>query len=308
MDMPKPPSGRDIWHAVKDEFSNNLYVLPLSTLAPTLYHVYLHPEDYDEIDGIAPRIVSEVAKALTAEVERINQDGARPRRFQILTRQKPDATPIEVPPAGWTIHIQPDQDGDVARGALGIVSKLMLPAPPEYHGTPTVRIVKTVFTEGRRQTVSTELQPLVEDGREPSAGGDHAAPRSHSSETRRAAPDGSRATLSYEDQEGAHVFVVRKECIKVGRGGMGTWVDVQLMTDPRVSREHCWISCDLDGHFSIQDVSTWGTFVNGQPLPPPLRSTDGPVVQPGAKTELPPGARIALADSVVIQFRSGAPE
>ena len=61
MDASKPPSGRVIWEAIKEELTNNLYPLPFSTLAPTLYHVYLHPDDYEAIEGVVPRIVDEVA-------------------------------------------------------------------------------------------------------------------------------------------------------------------------------------------------------------------------------------------------------
>jgi hypothetical protein len=36
--------------------------LPFSTLAPTLYHVYLNPEDYETIEDRA-RLVAEIASA-----------------------------------------------------------------------------------------------------------------------------------------------------------------------------------------------------------------------------------------------------
>ena len=79
-DTPKPPNGQDIWKAVKEELTANFYPLPFNTLAPTRYHVYLHPEDYDDIEGIVPRIVSEIARALTAEVQRMNQSQSDRRR------------------------------------------------------------------------------------------------------------------------------------------------------------------------------------------------------------------------------------
>ena len=48
----KAPSGRTIWKAVRDELMLNLYPLPFSTIAPAVYHVYLHPEDFEAIDGV----------------------------------------------------------------------------------------------------------------------------------------------------------------------------------------------------------------------------------------------------------------
>ena len=68
----RAPSGRHIWKGVRDELLLNLYPLPFSTLAPTVYHVYIHPEEFETIEPIASRIVDEVQRALTGEVERIN--------------------------------------------------------------------------------------------------------------------------------------------------------------------------------------------------------------------------------------------
>ena len=294
MDMPKPPSGRDIWNAVKEELTANLYPLPFNTLAPTLYHVYLHPEDYDGIEGIVPRIVSEITRALTAEVQRINQrQSRRGRRLWTALLQNEHLLPVEIPASGWEISIQPDRDGELARGALGIVSKLTMPVPPAYVGTPTTRIVKTVFADGRRTTAMSEVQAVAPDVQS-SAGPTVAA------------SDRGQATLMYEDEEGPHLFIVKKDSIKVGRGGMGAWVDVQVMTSPKVSREHCWIHCEAGGRFFIQDVSTWGTSVNGELIPPAVRSEEGAVIHAGARKELPAGARIALADALVIQFQVGS--
>ena len=62
----KAPSGRTIWKAVRDELMLNLYPLPFSTLAPAVYHVYLHPEDFEAIEGVSARVVSQIEQALTA--------------------------------------------------------------------------------------------------------------------------------------------------------------------------------------------------------------------------------------------------
>lgn len=69
----KAPSGRDIWKALRDELLLNLYALPFSTIAPTVYHVYLHPDDFETIEGITGTVVEQVRQALTAEVERLNR-------------------------------------------------------------------------------------------------------------------------------------------------------------------------------------------------------------------------------------------
>jgi hypothetical protein len=285
----KAPSGQRIWQAIRDELMLNLYPLPFSTLAPTIYHVYLHPDDFAAIEGIAPRIVGEVQRALTAEVEKVNAGLQRSGR-RVLTRllERQDFPPIEVPPSGWEVHIQADRDGELEPGHFGIVSTLSMAAPAEYGGTPTTRIVKSVVGRGRRSS-TTEVQPAA-----------------HTEPAPAAIPDtGERATLSYEDEQGPHVFIMRKDSLSVGRGGSSAWVDVQVVTTSKVSREHFRIRRDASGRFFIQDASLWGTSVDGKPVPPGVKTTEG-VIEPGAEQELPPSASIGLADAVVIRFQAAS--
>ena len=154
----KAPSGRKIWKAVRDELMLNLYPLPFSTIAPTVYHVYLHPDDFDAIDGVAVRVVSQIQQALTAEVEKVNSGLQRSAR-RVMTRllDREELPPIEVPATGWEVHLCADRNGELERGQLGIVSTLAMPAPVEYAGTPTTRIVRSVVGGGRRTTSATEV-------------------------------------------------------------------------------------------------------------------------------------------------------
>jgi hypothetical protein len=292
----RAPSGRRIWKAIREELLLNLYPLPYSTLAPTVYHVYLHPEDYESIEPVASRLVAQVQRALSDEIERINH-GLQRRTRRVLARilDREDLPPVEVPAAGWDVHILADRNGELDRGQLGIVSTLALPAPVEYGGTPTTRIVRSVVGSGRRSATVTELpQPAA-----PVAVAAQATtvPAGDSS------PNG-RARLSYTDDQGPHVFVMRKEAIAIGRGGSSAWVDVQVSAPSRVSREHVRVRQDASGRFFIQDVSLWGTTVDGAPLPAAAKSRDG-VSEPGAETLLPPSARIGLADVLFIDFDSG---
>ena len=76
----RAPSGRTIWKAVRDELMLNLYPLPFSTIAPAVYHVYLHPDDFTAIEGVSARIVSQIEQALTAEVDKVNRGLQRSTR------------------------------------------------------------------------------------------------------------------------------------------------------------------------------------------------------------------------------------
>lgn len=289
----KAPSGRHIWRGVRDELMLNLYPLPFTTIAPAVYHVYLHPEEFETIEPIVPRIVAEVQRALTDEVTRINEGRERTGR-RVLARllQREDLPPIEVPAGGWEIHIKADQNGELQRGQLGIVSTLAMPALPEYGGTPTTRIVRSIVSAGRRTSTTRDVPQEAGTPSRPAS-----APAGRAPET------AEHARLAYEDEQGRHEFVMRKDTLSIGRGGASAWVDVQVVTNSRVSREHVRIRRDGAGRFFIQDVSLWGTTVEGEPLPPAIKSDEG-VLQPGAERPLPPRARISLADVVTIDFEA----
>jgi hypothetical protein len=302
----KAPSGRKIWKAVRDELMLNLYPLPFSTIAPTVYHVYLHPDDFDAIDGVAGRVVGQIEQALTAEVEKINHGLQRSAR-RVLTRllDRDELPPIEVPAGGWEVHLCADRNGELERGQLGIVSTLAMPAPAEYAGTPTTRIVRSVVGGGRRMTSTSEVTPVASPI--PAAPA-HAtalpdARQMDSRETRDSRDNRERARLTYEDEQGPHVFLMRKDALSIGRGGSSAWVDVQIVASSKVSREHFRLRVDSTGHFFIQDVSLWGTSVDGAPIPPAVKSPEG-VAQPGPEQALPAKARIGLADAVVIEFEA----
>jgi hypothetical protein len=293
IDTVKPPSGLMISRAVIDELMINLYPLPYSTLPATVYHVYLNPRDHAVIDGVIPLIVEQVQRALTGEVERYNarlaQKGARMLNRLLGRTDGPSA--IEIPASGWEVYIQPDPDGDLKPGQLGIVSTLSLARAAEYAGTPTTRIVKSVVGGGKRSSTTSHVAVAAAGSAAVEA---PAEPPPDSAE---------RARLTYEDEQGPHVFSMRKDSVSVGRGGSSAWVDVQVIASAKVSREHFRIRRDASGRFFIQDVSSWGTSVDGEPVRPAVKSEQG-VLQPGPEHELPPRARIGLADALVMQFEA----
>ena len=299
----KAPSGRDIWKAVREELSLNLYALPFSTLAPSIYHVYLHPDDFEAIEGVSAAVVEQVRQALTAEVERRNRDmSGRVKTIVARLLERERLAPIEIPAAGWEVNIRRDEDGELARGQIGIVSTLAMPAVPEYGGTPTTRIVRSVVgASGRTATVTHVPQPAA-----PAAAGAATPPASPADRPTDARVTRDRARLVYHDDRGRHEFVMRKDVIAIGRGGSAAWVDVQVLTTARVSREHVRIRHDADGRFYVQDVSLWGTTVDDVPIPPAVKGPEG-VAQPGPEQILPSRARIGLAGAITIEFDAQGP-
>ncbi len=296
-----PPTGRKIILELVKEMEERLYPLLYRTLPPSVYHVYLHPDDYREVEAVTSLIIADAERGLNARVDELN------RRSRLLTLVAGGNPPIEVPPGGWQIHVQPEANGDIAKGSLGIVSRLSVPAAPDYRaGVPTARIVRTVITGAHRRSVTTEepVAPLRDEPATVPDGQETITAEPRAGVVRSDEGVGGFARLTYVDEQGPHLFVVRKDVISIGRGGSAHWVDVQVVATPRVSRVHCRIRRDEQGRFFLQDVSTWGTSVDGQPVAPFVQRNDGRIEETGHERELQSGARIALADVITVDFQA----
>src|SRR5919107_1541059 len=251
----KAPTGLSIWNAMREELRLNLYPLPYTTLPPAIFHVYLHPADFDRIEGIVPRLTAELQQALSDEIRKINQ--GRERTGGVLSRliAQSEAPPVEAPPGGWEVQVSADRNGTLQPGELGIDSMLPLPPPLEFGGPATTRIVKSVLNETGRSSTTIEVVP-------PPAPGTSAAADIDLRE---------RATLTYDDEQGHHEFAMCKDTLSIGRGGSSVWVDVQVFASSKVSREHFRLRRDRSGRFFIQDASSWGTSVDGAAVPPAVK-------------------------------------
>ena len=134
--MPSQPAGsdasaprrsaRDIVDAVLDNMRQNLEPLKYSTLAPTRYLVYLHPTEFKRLEGILRRVRLETIRALTAELDAINQQPRMLRKVRSLLGRH--AAPVEGAGSEWQVEFLPDPDGELAEGDILVDSELLLPA------------------------------------------------------------------------------------------------------------------------------------------------------------------------------------
>jgi hypothetical protein len=312
------PTGRIIILELVRELEERLYPLFYRVLPPRVYHVYLHPDDYREIETVTQVIAADAHRALTERVDALNH---RPRWQGLLLGKQP---PVEAPPTGWEISIHPDANRELEPGQIGIVSRLSVAATPTFEGgTPTTRIARTVVTGTLRRTTTREEAgaPAVPQAVPSSVSTPQivvAAPSAVAlakveavvkAAEPRVEPARGVAQLAYVDEQGPHIFVMRKDVVSIGRGGSAHWVDVQVTTGPRVSREHCRIRRADDGRFFLQDLSTWGTTVNGERVTPYVRtSPGGQLEETGQEHALPDNARIQLADALLIEFQTLEPQ
>src|SRR5947207_5859616 len=130
-------TAREIILEIVRNMRDGLEPLHYSTLAPAIYHVYLHSDDMDRLRGILPRIVDEATRALNAEVESLNR-ASMAEKMKLARRGAPK---IAVPDGGWQIQILENTDEDVSPGDITIYSELALPAKAELGaGSMTKRI------------------------------------------------------------------------------------------------------------------------------------------------------------------------
>jgi hypothetical protein len=279
---PRPAAGsrrpaRDLIDAVLENMHTNLEPLKYSTLAPSRYVVYLHPEEYARIEGIVQVLQEQTARALAEALQKLNN---RPAYRKYFDRLVGTSAPVENAARDWQIEFHPDADGELAPGDILIHSELMLPpgADDLGAGQRTRRII-TVHA-GQRTTKREEtVRPTV------------------------AAASAIHARLRYDDNRGSHAFDIARDSIVIGRGGVAYRADVRIDASVDVSREHARIRRDpATGSFFIVDLSSLGTTVNGQPLPKGFDDSDGTKRENGVETPLPGGSRIGLADTVFLQF------
>ena len=126
--QPAAPSrrpARDLIDAVLENMRTNLEPLKYSTLAPSRYVVYLHPDEYSRVEGIVSVLQEQTTRALAEEMEKLNN---RPAYRRYLDRIAGTAPPVENAAREWQVEFHPDADGELAPGDILIHSELMLPA------------------------------------------------------------------------------------------------------------------------------------------------------------------------------------
>lgn len=253
-------TGRDIILAIVENMEQALEPLLFSTVAPSRFDVYLHEDDHNRISGILDRILSESKRALDARVRRMN------------TKPLFGSDPIKVEPAegDWFIRLLKSEEEDFQPGDILVDSALSMPVRPEFGvGAKTQRVV-TVRSRGESRRI-----------------------RSYEEEAPPAEP--RLARFNYNDRNGQRreIFMTKKD-ILVGRGGENIPCDLELSSVEDVSRSHFYLRLDEEKgrEFWIQDVSRFGTAVNGKRL------------EKGQWTLLPVKAVIRLAEKVDLEFEA----
>jgi hypothetical protein len=298
--------GDDLIGEVLRNMEEGLFRIRRKTLVPAIYRIYLNPEDYEPFRNVVPFIAGEIRAALD---ERLALWNGSKRRLASALLEKIGAgessSPGEFVRAAdqWMVDIHPDLDGKLKPGEIEIYSELGAPEKTEYGGgSLTRRIFPNQQPEQEPETSATRRASAPEAINEssPRAGSATASPAQPSISEGGSPADNDERTkgrvfayLRYSDEHGQKTFEMTRNQIVIGRGGRSYWVDLKLETLPDVSREHCRIRRDAEtGRFTIEDVSQFGTAVDGKP-----------VGRNGA-AELPQRATISLAGVIDLKWEA----
>jgi hypothetical protein len=269
-------SGRVIIEQLIRNMELGEFEMGFSILAPCIFSLYLHPDDYARLASVFDLIREDAKKALTGRLSQLNAKplgGIVPRLG--ARRGAKDRKPYKIACKDFTFEFFPDSEGSVPVGDVEIHSELNETPQPGYHGTKTTLL-----------------------NREPSVGsvtGPSPAASTGVREETRASGDRVYAEIRYEDDSGPQLFLMTSDEISVGRGGDGAQVSLALYTNDEVSREHLRVRRDPVGRrFVIVDQSMNGTWLNGKRL------------TRGVEETLPGKAQISVAEVIVLQFEARA--
>ncbi|HUP22814.1 MAG TPA: FHA domain-containing protein [Thermoanaerobaculia bacterium] len=297
MSSKRPQLAREIILAIGDNMREGLEPLLTRVLAPSLYQVYLHPDDFDRLGVIFREIEAEAKAFLDRELQALDRQArpahARlrerlPQRVRSMAPTGGDGAVMQHVPAGgqWHIRFQEDPNDQLATGEVEVVSELAVGDEAGYgSGRKTQRIAVSTTRKLQQSTSKRSIEEL-EELEEAAAPGRDAAAATGS-------PAGqSQAWLEYDDEAGSQRFALTKDEVVVGRGAVDVWVDLRLEALPDVSRRHLKIRREPQaGSYWLEDLSQFGTSVDGRP-----------VGRSGA-VELRDGSRIGLADVMSMVFR-----
>ena len=179
-------SGRIIIEQLIRNMELGQFEMGYSVLAPCIFSLYLHPDDYTRLTGVFDLIREDAKKALAGRLAQLN---AKPLGIGVLRGVK-DRKPYKIACKDWAFEFFPDSEGAVPVGDVEIHSELNETPQPGYHGTKTTLL-----------------------DREPSVGGITGRAGGVRAETRQSG-DRIYAEIRYEDDSGPQLYLMAQDAPK----------------------------------------------------------------------------------------------
>src|SRR5204863_969302 len=112
-------------------------------LLPSIYHVYLHPSEYDTIRPVITALAAEARTALIERLEELNRAAKPSGIARTLGFDSGKHLEYKIADPDWTIEFHPDAEDRLGRGEIEIYSELASAERPEFaEGAMTRHVTK----------------------------------------------------------------------------------------------------------------------------------------------------------------------
>lgn len=288
----------DITASIIHVMHENAMHLTRKIIAPNTFVVFLREADYSRIEKVSQAFLDDTRETLQEELERLNRElktgqatdgwGWVRAILRFISGKTFKRRPIKNIGQHWFIELQRDIDNRIPpeRPFLVVANfdEEKPPNPNSIYGTLPVSadLIHTLSTHDalRHANGSAGKLPLEKETGTPVRTLDTLARILYTTSDGR--------TKKADIKPGQNPF-------RIGRGGPRHDVHLRVPVDTDVSREHCYIRYTESG-FEIQDVSSNGTWVNGEKLPGPDTRSES------SWTSLPDKASINLANLFTLDF------
>jgi hypothetical protein len=279
-------------------------------LAPGIFRVYLHSTDYVRLEGIFEELQEDSFRALDQSLDSLNRSVGRgwigslshwlQERWSRLTSTPAIETvrPVIKPERGWQISFHTLKDPAGQPGEVVIDTILSASSQPDSEeGARVRRTLHRLHNPEGLKAPGVPTKPPT--GRLISRSGEgHSRPLW----TGRQVDDlPVLAWISFQGAVGRRSYAMSKKLMVAGRGGRGVRTDLELPPLPGISREHFRIRVE-EGVFSIQDLSSFGTMVDGYPIPATLATGTHESDETDLWVVLPRHCLISVAGVLSLEF------
>ena len=129
--MPEQPraeernlTGDDIIREILRNSEAGQFSIRKTVLLPSIYHVYLHPADFDTIRPVIPALTAEARAALAERLDELNRQKRTSKVASWIGLGDGNTVEFRILDQDWTIEFHPDAEDKLERGEIEVYSEL----------------------------------------------------------------------------------------------------------------------------------------------------------------------------------------
>src|SRR5436190_20309031 len=136
-------TGDEIIAEILRNAEEGVFKIRYTALLPSIYHVYLHPSEYDTIRPVITALAAEARTALIERLEELNRAAKPSGIARTLGFDSGKHLAYKIADPDWTIEFHPDAEDRLGRGEIEIYSELASAERPEFaEGAMTRHVTK----------------------------------------------------------------------------------------------------------------------------------------------------------------------